>query len=92
MSIVHLESNFFVQFHDIFVVLLIFVDSSLETCRYEEVLLFQTQLFTCHMVIIRIKNFYDIAGKVFLLNCFFVITFVKGIKLKVYDWLCIPDS
>ena len=92
MSIVHLESNFFVQFHDIFVVLFVFINSSLKTCRYKEILLFQTQLFTSHMVVVRIKNFYDIAGKVFLLNCFFVITFIERVKLEVYDWLCIPDS
>ena len=92
MSIVHLESNFFVQFHDIFVILFVFCDSSLKTCRYEEILLFQTQFFTCHVVIVRVKDLNNVAGKVFLLNRFFVITFIEGIKLKINDWLCIPDS
>ena len=92
MSIIHLESNFFMKFHDIFMSFFVFCNSSLKTCRYKEVLLFQTQFFTCHMVIIRIKYLYDIAGKVFLLNCFLVITFVKGIQLKIHNRLCIPDS
>ena len=52
----------------------------------------ETKLFSCVMVVVRVKNFYDIAGKVFLLNCFFVITFIERVKLEVYDWLCIPDS
>ena len=92
MSIIHLESNFLIKLHDIFMIFFVFFDCSLKTCRYEEVLLFQTQLFTSHMIIVRIKNFHDIAGKVFLLNCFLVITFIKGIQLEVYDRLCIPDS
>ena len=72
--------------------LFVFGNCCLETCRYEEVLLFQSQLFTCIVVVIRVKNFYDIAGKVLLLYSFLVVTFVKGIQLEVYDRFCIPDT
>ena len=57
---------------------------TLYTCRYEEVLLFQTQLFTLNMVVVRVQNLYQVSCKVFLLNGFSVITFVKGIQLEAY--------
>ena len=43
------------------------------------------------MVVIWVKNVADILGKVLLLNCFSVITFVKQVKLELTDGLCIPD-
>ena len=92
MSIVHLEYNFFIQLTDIAVIFLVLLDCSLKTCGNKEVLLFQTQLLTCHMVVVRIKHLNDIAGKVFLLYSFLVITLVKRIQSEVYDRLCIPDA
>ena len=77
---------------DIVMFLFVFGNCCLEACRYKEVLLFQSQLFTCIVVVVRVKDFYDIAGKVLLLYCFLVITLVKGIKLEVYNRLCIPDT
>ena len=77
---------------DVIMFLFVFGNCCLKACRYEEVLLFQSQLFTCIVVVVRVKDFYDIAGKVLLLYCFLVITLVKGIKLEVYDRLCIPDT
>ena len=65
---------------DIVMFLFVFGNCCLEACRYKEVLLFQSQLFTCIVVVVRVKDFYDIAGKVLLLYCFLVITLVKGIK------------
>ena len=65
--------------------------STLYTGRYEEVLLFQTQLFTLNMVVVRIQYLNQISGKIFLLNGFSVITFVKRIQLKALHWLSIPD-
>ena len=44
------------------------------------------------MVIIGIKHFADISGKVFLLNRKTVITFVKRIKLEALYRLCVPDT
>ena len=64
---------------DIVMFLFVFGNCCLEACRYEEVLLFQSQLFTCIVVVVRVKDFYDVAGKVLLLYSFLVITFVKGI-------------
>ena len=77
---------------DVIVFLLIFSDCFLKAGRYKEVLLFQSQLFTCIVIVVWIKNLYDIAGKVLLLYCFLVVTLVKGIQLEVYDRLCIPDT
>ena len=68
---------------DIVMFLFVFGNCCLEACRYKEVLLFQSQLFTCIVVVVRVKDFYNIAGKVLLLYCFLVITLVKGIKLEV---------
>ena len=92
MSIVHLEYDFLVELLNIIMCFLIFLDCSLNTCRYEEVLLFQTKLFTGHFIIVRIKNVYDILCEVLLLNGFLVITFVKGIKSKLFDSSSIPDT
>ena len=92
MSIVHLEYDFLVELLNIIMCFLIFLDCSLNTCRYEEVLLFQTKLFTGHFIVVRIKNVYDILCEVLLLNGFLVITFVKGIKSKFFDSSCIPDT
>ena len=92
MSIIHLEYDFLVELLDIIMCFLIFLNCSLNTCRYEEVLLFQTKLFTGHFIVIRIENVYDILCKVLLLNGFLVITFVKGIKSKLFDSSSIPDT
>ena len=73
-------------------ILLIFCDCFLYAGGYKEVLLFQTQLFTCHMVIIRIKYFYQVAGKVLLLDSLLILTFVEAVKLKRVHCLCIPDT
>ena len=44
------------------------------------------------MVIVGVKNLYDVSGKVLLLNCLLVITLVEGIELEAFDGLCIPDT
>ena len=71
---------------------LIFFNCRLYTGRNEEVLLFQTKLFTCIMIIIRIKNITNILCQCFLFYRFSVFTFVKFIQLEFADWLCIPDT
>ena len=80
------------KFCDIIMSFLIFVNGCLKAGRYEEVLLFQTKLFTCHMVIIRIKHLYDSTCKVLLLYCVVIITLVERVKVKVYDRLCVPNT
>ena len=56
-----------------------FLNGSLDTCGDEEILLFQTQLFTCIVIVIGIKDITDILCKVLLLNCFFVFTLIERI-------------
>ena len=43
------------------------------------------------MIIVRIQYLYQILGKVLLLYCLVVISFVKGIQLKYFYRLCVPD-
>ena len=71
-------------------ILFIFCNSCLNTCRNEEILLFQTQFFTCVVVIVRVENFYDISCQVFLFYGFLIITFIERIQLEVVDCFCIP--
>ena len=92
VSIVQLEGNLLIQLCDIIVMFFIFCNCSLYACRNEEILLFQTQLFSFVMVVVRIQNLYDGFCKVFLLNRFVVITFVEGIQGEVLNSLCIPDG
>ena len=92
MSIIHLEYNLLMKLCDVIVCFFVFGNRCLKAGRYEEVLLFQTKLFTCHMVIIRIKHLYDSTCKVLLLYCVVIITLVKRVKVEVYDRLCIPDT
>ena len=70
----------------------VFCNGSLNTCRYEEILLFQTKLFTCHMVIIRIKHLADGTCQILLLYCLLIITLVKGIQIEGINCLRIPDT
>ena len=90
MCIVQLEGCFLIEFADVRMILFIFCNSCLNTCRNEEILLFQTQFFTCVVVIVRIENFYDISCQVFLFYGFLIITFIERIQLEVVDCFCIP--
>ena len=91
VCIVHLDGYFLRKFVDIRMIFFITGYGTLYTGRYEEILLFQTQLFTLDMVVVRIENFYQVSCKIFLLNGFSVITFVKGIQLKTFHRLSIPN-
>ena len=90
MCIVQLEGCFLIEFADVRMILFIFCNSCLNTCRNEEILLFQTQFFTCVVVIVRVENFYDISCQVFLFYGFLIITFIERIQLEVVDCFCIP--
>ena len=92
MGIIQLEGYFLRQIMQIVVVLFEFCDCFLDTCRNEEILLFQTKLFTCIMVIIRVQNLYDILSQVFLFNGFMIFSLVKQIQTEISDRFCIPDS
>ena len=58
MGIVHLEDDLLVQFCDIVMVLFILLDRSLQRSGHEEVLLFQTKLFTCIVIVVGVQNFH----------------------------------
>ena len=90
MGIVQLEGCLLIELTDIAVVLFILCNSFLYTCGNEEILLFQTKLFTCVMLICRIEDLNDVLCQVFLLNGIHVITLVEGIQLEIHDGLCIP--
>ena len=67
-------------------------DSRLYTCGNEEVLLFQTQLFSCIVVIIWIQHFHNVLSQVFLFYGFVIFSLVKKIKTEVCNRLRIPDT
>ena len=77
MCIVKLECYLFVELLNIIMISHVLLDCFLYRCRYEEVLLLKSELFTCIMVIIGIKYLNDISCKVVLLNSLLVITLVK---------------
>ena len=90
VGVVHMEGCLLIELTDIAVVLFILCNSFLYTCGNEEILLFQTKLFTCVMLICRIEDLNDVLCQVFLLNGIHVITLVEGIQLEIHDSLCIP--
>ena len=92
MGIIHLDHDFFMQFTNIVMIFFIPFDQRLQARRNKEILLFQTKLFSCVMIVIRIQNFYDCLCKIFLFHCLVIIATVKRIKLKICDCFCIPNT
>ena len=92
MSIIQLEGCFFIELTNVVMILLIFGNCFLYTCRNEEILLFQAQLFSCIVIIIWIQNFYDVACQVFLFYCLAVVALVERIQLEFADCFRIPDT
>ena len=90
MGIIHLDDNFLVELPDVAVFLLIFRDQRLEAGGNEEILLFQPELFSGVVVIVRIEDIHDQLRQVLLLHCFVIVTSVKLIQLEVCNRLCIP--
>ena len=70
----------------------IFLDCLLNTGRYEEILLFQSKLFTTVMIVVRIKYVNDIFRQILLLYRMKIIAFIEGCQVKFLNRLCIPDS
>ena len=92
MGIIQLEGNLLIEFTDIIMGTHILLNCFLYGCGNKEVLLFQTKLFTCIMIVIRIQDFHNISCKVFLFYSLAVITFIKRIELEALYRLCIPDT
>ena len=63
----------------------------LHRCGNEEVLLFQPQFLAGIVVVVRIQNFRDRAGKIILLNGLVILAPVERCELKPVDRLRIPD-
>ena len=79
MGIIQLEGYLLIEFMNIIMLTHIFGNCLLYGSGDKEILLFQTQLLTCIMVIIRIKNLNNVSCKVFLLNGLLIIPLVKGV-------------
>ena len=90
MCIIQLECYFLREFMNIVMCSLEFSDCFLNTCRNKEILLFQAELFSCIVVIVRIKHVYNVLSQVFLFYCLLVITFIEGIQMEICDRLSIP--
>ena len=69
----------------------IFLHRLLDTGGNKEILLFQTKLLACVMVIVGIEDLADISCKVFLLHRHPVIALVKGIQREALYRLRVPD-
>ena len=92
MGIVQLERNLLIELMDIVMLSHVLLYSFLYGCGDEEVLLLQTQLFTCIVIVVGVQNLYDITCQVLLLYRLLVITLVKGIQLEALYRLRIPDT
>ena len=92
MGIIKLEGYLLMELPDVIVLTHIFRNRRLHGCGDEEILLFQAQLLTGIMVIVRIQHLHDIPCQILLLHRFLIITFVKGIQLEAVHRLCIPDA
>ena len=92
MGIVQLERNLLIEFMDIVMLSHVLLYSFLYGCRDEEILLLQTQLLTCIVIVVGIQNLYDITCQVLLLYRLLVIALIKGIQLEALYRLRIPDT
>ena len=91
MRVVHVEDCLFMQLADVFVIAFVPGDRRLQAGRDKEILLFQTQLFSGHIIIVRIQHTRDRTGQVFLLYRFLIIPFIKRLQLEILDGFRIPD-
>ena len=92
MGIVQLESNLLMEFMNIVMLSHVFFHSFLYGGGNEEILLLQTQLLTCIVIVVGIQNLYDITCQVLLLYRLLVVTLVKRIQLEALYRLRIPDT
>ena len=92
VGIIHLNRYLFVEFTHITVFLFILFKHCLQACGNKEILLFQTKLFSCIVIVIRIQYIYDQFCKILLLYGFVIISSVKCVQLEICDRLCIPHT
>ena len=92
VGIIQLEGNLLIELMDIIMLSHVLLYSFLYGCRDEEILLLQTQLLTCIVIVVGVQNLYDVTCQVLLLYRLLVIALIKGIQLEALYRLRIPDT
>ncbi len=92
MSIVHLDTYFFIELSDIRMVLFISLDRSLQGSGYEEILLFQTELLAGIMMVCRIEHLAHGLCQVRILAASLVVAHVKAFQIEIIHRLGIPQT
>ena len=92
MCVVHLNRHFFIELAYVTVFLFILLEHCLQACGNKEILLFQTKLFSCIVIVIRIQYIYDQFCKILLLYGFVIISSVKCVQLEICNGFCIPHT
>ena len=92
MGIVQLEGNLLIELMDIVMLSHVLLNCFLYGCGDEEVLLLQTQLLTCIVIVVGVQNLYDVTCQVLLFYRLLVIALIKGIQLEALYGLRIPDT
>ncbi len=90
MGIVELEGCLLIELADVAVMLLVFRDRRLYAGGDKEILLLQTQLLACIVLVSRIQDLNDILRQVLLLHSLHIFALVEMVKLEVVDGLRIP--
>ena len=92
MGIVELESYLLRETVNIVMFSHIFLHCLLYGCGDEEILLFQTQLLACVVVVVGIEHVHQVPGQILLLNRLAVVTLVKSVQTEACHGLRIPDT
>ena len=92
MRIVHLEGCLLRKVLQRTVLSQMLLERFLKGCGYEEILLLQTKLLACVVVVVRVKDLCDGAGKILLLDSLVIVTLVEGRQLEIHDCFSIPDA
>jgi hypothetical protein len=87
MGIVQLERNLLIEFMDIVMLSHVLLYSFLYGGGNEEILLLQTQLLTCIVIVVGIQNLYDITCQVLLLYLYLVKNMDEIITLSGAEYL-----
>ena len=92
MGIVQLERRLLIELADVVMVSLITGNGLLHAGGDKEILLLQTQLLACHMVVVGVQNLYQQLRQVLFLHGLLIIALVKGVQAEGIHGLCVPDT
>ncbi|SCH33629.1 Uncharacterised protein [uncultured Clostridium sp.] len=92
MGIVQLERRLLVELADVVMISLITGNGLLHAGGNKEILLLQTQLLACHMVVVGVQNLYQQLRQVFFLYGLLIIALVEGVQAEGIHGLCVPDT